>query len=61
MTHLIKKRIKGDLMKNDVNKVDFDLSTLTLNQLIEVYQNIIDFLQFLSENKIVLDEKVDDE
>ena len=60
MTHLIKKRIKGDLMKNDENKVDFDLSTLSLNELIQVYQDITEFLQFLDENKIV-EEKVEDE
>lgn len=47
-------------MKNDENKVDFDLSALSLNELIQVYQDITDFLQFLDENKIV-EKKVEDE
>ena len=37
-------------------KVEFDLSTLTLQDLIEVYKNITDFLDFLQENKITLGE-----
>lgn len=48
-------------MKKDDNKVDFDLSTLKLEELIKVYENINDFLQFLDESKIVQeDEKADD-
>ncbi len=34
-------------------KVDFDLSLLSLEELIQVYNNIEEFLQFLEENKIV--------
>ncbi len=37
-------------------KVEFDLSTLSLEELVEVYKNIVDFLEFLQENKIVLEE-----
>lgn len=33
-------------------KVDFDLSLLSLEELIQVYNNIEEFLQFLEENKI---------
>lgn len=44
-------------MKNEEEKVGFDLSTLTLQELIEVYQDITDFLQFLNETKIDLEEK----
>lgn len=44
-------------MKNEEEKVGFDLSTLTLQELIEVYQDITDFLQFLNESKIDLEEK----
>ena len=33
-------------------KVDFDLSLLSLEELIQVYKNIEDFLQFLAESKI---------
>lgn len=44
-------------MNKDENKVDFDLSILTLQELIEVYQNITDFLQYLENSKIVLEDK----
>ena len=37
-------------------KVEFDLSTLSLQELMEVYKNIVDFLEFLQENKITLGE-----
>jgi len=37
-------------MKN--NKVDFDLSQLSLQELIEVYQDIATFLEFLESKKI---------
>jgi len=33
-------------------KVDFDLSLLSLEELIQVYNNIEDFLQFLADSKI---------
>ena len=44
-------------MNFDENKVEFDLSTLTFKELVEVYKNIIDFLDFLQDNKISLEEK----
>jgi len=44
-------------MNFDDQKVEFDLSTLSLHELVEVYKNITDFLDFLQENKIVLEEK----
>ena len=37
-------------------KVEFDLSALSLQELMEVYKNIVDFLDFLQENKITLGE-----
>ena len=37
-------------------RVEFDLSTLNLQELMEVYKNIVDFLEFLQENKITLGE-----
>ena len=49
------------MSKKDDNKVDFDLSTLTLQELIEVYENITEFLQFLSETKIVQEEVEEDD
>ena len=44
-------------MDFDNEKVEFDLSTLNLHELIEVYNDITDFLNFLQENKISLEEK----
>jgi len=44
-------------MKLEEEKIDFDLSALSLHDLIEVYNDITDFLQFLDENKIVSEEK----
>ncbi|MDD6272013.1 MAG: hypothetical protein PUA90_00640 [bacterium] len=38
-------------------KVDFDLSNLELRELIQVYENISEFLNFLDENKIEIEEK----
>ena len=44
-------------MNFDDQKVEFDLSTLNLQELVEVYENITNFLDFLKENKITLEEK----
>lgn len=44
-------------MDFDNEKVEFDLSTLNLHELVEVYNDITDFLIFLEENKISLEEK----
>ncbi len=40
-------------MKKEEKKVNFDLSTLSLSELIEVYDDLMKFLQFLEEKKIV--------
>ena len=45
--------------KND-NKVDFDLSTLSLQELIKVYEDMNEFMEFLESSKIE-EEKVEDE
>ena len=37
-------------------KVEFDLSALSLEELMEVYKNIVEFIDFLKENKITLGE-----
>ena len=37
-------------------KIEFDLSALNLQELMEVYKDIVDFLDFLKENKITLGE-----
>lgn len=44
-------------MKNEENKVNFDLSALSLTELIELYTNITGFLQLLKEKTIVNEEK----
>ena len=44
-------------MKKENNKVDFDLSELSLEQLVKVYNDIVDFLQFLNDNKFDIEEK----
>ena len=40
-------------------KVDFDLSQLTLEDLIEVYNKIEEFIEFLNSSKIATEEKGD--
>lgn len=45
-------------MQNE--KVDFDLSILSLKDLINVYHDISNFIQFLDENKIELEEDNDE-
>ena len=42
-------------LKNET--VEFDLHTLSLQELVEVYKNITSFLEFLQENKITIEEK----
>ena len=44
-------------MNFDDETVEFDLSTLNLEELVEVYKNITEFIDFLQENKITLEEK----
>ncbi len=43
-------------MKNNEKKREFDLSKLKLNELLEVYKEINNFLKYLKENKIDLEE-----
>ena len=43
-------------MSFNEEKVEFDLSTLSLQELMEIYKNIVDFIEFLQENKITLGE-----
>lgn len=45
----------------DENKVDFDLSTLSLEELIKVYESVEEFIEFLNDNKIEIEEKSEDE
>ena len=47
-------------MKNERSKVDFDLSVLTLEELIKVYENIENFIKYLKDKKIVIEEKEKD-
>lgn len=48
-------------MKKKEEKVGFDLSNLSLQELIEVYNNIEEFMQYLDENKIEVDDEKDDD
>lgn len=48
-------------MKKEENKVDFDLSVLTFEELIKVYENVENFIKFLKDKKIVVEEKVNDD
>lgn len=47
-------------MKKEENKVDFDLSVLKLEELIKVYENIENFIKYLKDKKIVIEEKAKD-
>ena len=47
-------------MNKEETKVNFDLSTLSLKELITVYEDIVNFIQFLDEKKIVVEEKVEE-
>lgn len=47
-------------MVKEENKVNFDISTLSLSELIKVYEDITDFLEFLDEKKIVPEAKVEE-
>lgn len=44
-------------MKKESKKVDFDLSTLKLDELIEVHEKIEKFLLFLDSKKIDIEQK----
>ena len=44
-------------MKKEENKVDFDLSVLKLEELIKVNDNIENFIKYLNDKKIVIEEK----
>lgn len=48
-------------MKKEEAKVDFDLSILKLEELIKVYDNIDNFIKYLNDKKIVIEEKAKDE
>ena len=41
---------------NEENVVNFDLSLLNLHELIDVYENITDFIEYLDKN-IIIDRK----
>jgi hypothetical protein len=57
----MKNKKKGDIMKKEENKVNFDLSALNLSELIKVYEDINDFIQLLEGKKIVQEEQVENQ
>ena len=48
-------------MKREDNKFDFDLSELTLEELITVYNDVDDFISFLESKKVEVEKKDEDE
>lgn len=48
-------------MSKEENKVNFDLSTLSLPELIKVYEEINSFINFLSDKKIVSEVEVENQ
>lgn len=44
-------------MKKEENKINFDMSTLTLRELIKVYENIAAFIVLLEEKRILPEKK----
>lgn len=58
---LLTNKKGGMFMKKDERKVDFNLSVLKLDELIKVYGDINNFIKFLNDKKIVIDEKVTDD
>ncbi|MDD3187234.1 MAG: hypothetical protein PHD02_02025 [Bacilli bacterium] len=48
-------------MNKEESKVNFDLSTLKLSELVNVYTEINEFVDFLNESKIVQEEDDADE
>ena len=57
---LLTNKKGGIYMKKEENKVDFDLSVLKLEELIKVYGDIDNFIKFLNDKKIIIEEKVKD-
>lgn len=57
---LLTNKKGGICMKKEENKVDFDLSVLKLEELIKVYDDIDNFIKYLKDKKIVIEEKVKD-
>lgn len=48
-------------MEKNNDKVDFDLSALTLQELIKVYGEIDEFLKTLNDSKIVIEEEKEED
>ncbi len=48
-------------MKREDNKLDFDLSALTLEELITVYSDVDDFISFLESKKVEVEKKEENE
>ena len=50
---------KGGIdMKKDEKKIDFNLSILKLDELIKVFDDVNNFIKYLNDKKIVIEEKV---
>ena len=51
------KQYDLDKIEQVLNKYNFDLSNLSLKELIEVYENITNFLDYLENHKIEIETK----
>ena len=50
---------KGGIdMKKEEKKIDFNLSILKLDELIKVFDDVNNFIKYLNDKKIVIEEKV---
>lgn len=55
------KNKKGNIMKKKEEKINFDMSILSLSELIKVYENITDFLEYLESKKILPENNGEDQ
>jgi len=50
---------KGGIdMKKEEKKVDFNLSILKLDELVKVFEDVSNFIKYLNDKKIIIEEKV---
>jgi len=45
-------------MKKEEKKVDFNLSILKLDELVKVFEDVSNFIKYLNDKKIIIEEKV---
>lgn len=55
------KKKKGEVMKKEDVKKDFDLSELNLSELINLHEKVVGFIQYLNDNEIETEENKGDD